>query len=235
MDKEFYEEKVQNFCSSNTTVTFVVNTPVLHDVQSALAMRLASHSAKNLDSADIIRCAFDGEKLYVDGLDSAEKDFFEARLGIIGSVDVASLTIAENKLNDEYLLPYALNTLSYDGLCAFMALCPADKLVSIPHDVSRQIMKNFNAEVAATNTGANDGAEKIAEIGEKYSELQSCYISICDEYQKEQIALREEAKRASEAEHFNRIASAGKYMEMEDELMRTSDDMIKYAQDAQEQ
>jgi len=230
MEKEFYGKKVEEFCS-HTKISKVGSTPIFHDAQSALAYRFSYIYAEHLGIADFARSDFNSNDLYVEALEDHEKNFFEIMHACVVNTPVVAL---KAPTKDDMSLQYALNKLSYDGLCAYMALAPAEDLIKYGVNINNQIMRNFESETQLVNMGADDGAEKIEKIGEKYSELQACYVSICDEYIKEQGEIKAEMQKTQEAETLNKIASEEKLVDVRSTLQDGFADMLNIRDEAQE-
>ena len=104
--------------------------------------------------------------------------------------DFGTLQLWNENLNEN-------DRLTYDGICAYLALASNSRLVEDRQLINNEILRNAKEDMLTVDPEQDGGADKVGVIGEKYKELAAVATYVCDEAYK-QIVKAEEDKIAQE-------------------------------------
>ena len=237
MEKEFYEEKTHNFFVKHRNYEFRRTNrgdmPIFGNMASALGYIMGGQMI-NLNKIHVKGEADFGRKnLHIKGMmeKNPDDDLFIVNINFAKYSSNREECVVS--LNPKYMENnmrlangfYGVESLSYDGLCAYMALAPSKDIITVADKLNSQIDKNAEKEMLDVDSKKDGSADEVAEIGNKYVELKSCLVTLCDEYTKEQ---NENQNEYQNEEAWN------KYVEMKSILNDAGKDVLKFANDNEE-
>jgi len=98
--------------------------------------------------------------------------------------------------------------LTYDGLCAMLALAPREFILETKNAIASEIQRNYELESSKIDVEENDSDHKINEIGEKYLELSGCLCVLKEQFEEEIAIEQESAQKYEDLKHQNIVKAA---------------------------
>ena len=118
--------------------------------------------------------------------------------------EFGSLQLREKSLN-------AYDRLTYEGICAFLALADNSNLIENRQIINSEILRNAKEDMLGVDIEQDDSANCVGAIGEKYKELAIVATYVCDEAYKIKVKA-EEDKMAREDNVADTAQTYGAYM-----------------------
>jgi len=188
---EFYDKKRHDFIEKHLYDKCQLdceNKMVFDDAKAALGYRL--NQDKNMKNFDEIYIKNDVSQCFKfsESPKSYHQFFNQKSMQLTSKETVNAICINPKFVEDETLFMgfRGISSLSYEGLCAFMALTPTKDLMKMGKVLNNAIDGAFESEMRWIDFDTYQASDEIRDIGENYAELKSCFLLLCDDYLSEQ-------------------------------------------------
>ena len=227
VDPESLLDKIFNFFSnSEKECDYSIN--VYRDMQALLAARVSSglfaqthvYEGRVTCSALVERGNFN-ESYRIKGVTAGEKECYgwgfssEIRESepygrlFFNTLESLPINNIKNSMQDN---------LTYNGICAILALAPREFILETKNVLADEIQRNYKLESSKIDIEENDSDHRINEVGEKYLELEGCLCVLKERFEEEIAIEQESAQKYEDLKHQNIVKAATTDIAISNEL-----------------